>query len=135
VRTVVCDFCEAALIGHAWDCPCQDFDYSEQRMGLEPGAPVIDGSIGSWLACDACARCVRDGDREELLTRAVVSNYGPGGKPRSFAIPAALVDDLRSLHDQFWVHRRIAPTHSKRSSRRCGRCARAGSACAWSPSI
>lgn len=114
MRVVHCDFCGAALTSHAYECPCADFDYDTPRTGLEPGAPVIDGSIGSWLACDACHACIRDGDREQLLARAVITNYGrhSGG---SFKVPVAFVDDLRTLHDQFWVHRQGPPVPISRA--------------------
>lgn len=110
MRDVHCDFCNIVLTDHGWDCPARDIDYPEQRTGLDSGE-VIDGSIGSWLACDECATCVRNGDRETLVARAVIANYGPDQPLPAFAltVPRQFMDDLRDLHDQFWSHREGEP--------------------------
>jgi hypothetical protein len=110
MRDVHCDFCNVVLTDHGWDCPARDIDYDEPRTRLG-GGDVVDGSIGSWLACDECAACVRNGDRETLVARAVIANYGPSEPLPSFRfkIPRRLLVDLRDLHDQFWSHREGEP--------------------------
>ena len=105
MRVLYCDFCHAVLDvnGHAWDVPARSFDYKERRRGLGPDAQPMDGSIGNWIACDLCAACVRSGLRGDLLSRAIIGNYGL--KP----VPVNAVADLSDFLDQFWAHREGAP--------------------------
>lgn len=106
MRDVHCDFCNVVVTDHGWDCPTRDFDYAEPRTGIDSGE-VVDGSIGSWLACDECAVCVRNGDRDELAARAVVSitwHLQAFGAAQAHAREVAATS-IRELHDQFWANR------------------------------
>lgn len=104
MRELHCDFCSAVVRDHGWDCPAEDFGYSELRIGIDRRGPIVGGSYGGWLACDTCVALVRDGCREELALRSLACHYG---RQR---VPAAVLADLRSLHDQFWRHRTGPPT-------------------------
>ena len=108
-RTVYCDFCHAELTDRAWDCPARTFGYDAPRTSLDPNAhEIVDGSIGSWLACAHCVGLIRNGRRTTLSGRALVATARGLGIPPS-TIPATVRDDLRRLHDQFWENREGEP--------------------------
>lgn len=105
MRDVHCDFCNTVLGGHAWECPCEDFRYREPRTNADGTGPTIEGSLGSWLACDICAALVRNGRRENLVARALMAAYGTLNPNLRFE----RIRDVTILQDQFWSHRLGAP--------------------------
>jgi hypothetical protein len=109
-RTVVCDFCSEPLREQAWDFPADDVDYDEPRIGPNTPEPV-EGAIGSWLACEACAIQIRSGDRLALAQRSYrrLQARHPewvqlaGGRTQA-------IRNIRDTHDRFWSARRGEPT-------------------------
>jgi hypothetical protein len=101
-RVVVCDFCSLPLSLSAWDFPARDIDYGEPRVG--PGmAEAVEGSIGSWLACELCAELVSDGARDRLARRAAgrLVNLHPGWVASVGGMRSVLML-VREQHDTFW---------------------------------
>jgi hypothetical protein len=109
-RTVHCDFCNTPLRERAWDCPARDFDYEGPRASLDPSVhEIVDGSIGSWLACDTCAALIRAGQRDALAERALTTMLARLQIPRAAVMGTVVERDLRALHDGFWAHREGEP--------------------------
>lgn len=89
-----CDFCFTPDPG--WTVPVENF-----RYGVLPD----HGSLGDWLACDACAGLILRGLWSDLLRRAVA-----GLDERQGPTPAAVVDQLSLLHRQLRRHLTGLPT-------------------------
>lgn len=105
-RTVLCDFCSTDLGGSAgaWDFPARDIDYGEPRVGPDSPEP-IEGSIGSWLACDDCADLIRRGERGRLARRNVERLKRTDPDWIASIGFVAMLAETRDLHDRFWSAR------------------------------
>lgn len=104
-RELICDFCTAPVTDSAWDFPADDIDYGGPMIG--PGATEpIEGSVGSWLACDECARLVTDGRRGRLARRAVdrLNDLAPEWVAIEGYVRTIVM--ARQMHDRFWRARR-----------------------------
>lgn len=104
-RVVVCDFCSRPLGEGAWEFPARDLEYpAPGRLG--PTGPVVEGSIGSWLACPGCAELVRLGDRVALVARSLArfARVYPGAIEANGGRRVVL-ERVRDTQDRFWTHR------------------------------
>lgn len=104
-RVVVCDFCSRPLSTSAWDFPARDIDYGEPRVGPEMLGP-IEGSIGSWLACDDCAELIKRGARDQLAKRSAARflRTHPDWVTSMGGMRGVLMN-MRQMHDNFWQAR------------------------------
>jgi hypothetical protein len=109
-RVVVCEFCSEPLRESAWDFPAGDVDYGEPRIGPNTPEPV-EGAVGSWLACDPCARLIRAGSRDKLANRSF--QRLKARHPEWVLMAGGRAETLRNIrdaHDRFWSARRGEPT-------------------------
>lgn len=109
-RVVICDFCSAPLSDEAWDFPADDVDYGEPRIGPNTPEPV-EGAVGAWIACPACARLVRHSQRDKLAKRSF--RCLERKSPEWVALGGGRAETMRSIrrvHDLFWSARRGEPT-------------------------
>jgi hypothetical protein len=90
--TGLCDFC---IIGIGGSAP--EFEVEPFFVRLPTGFDFKDN--GLWAACDVCARLIRNGESEQLLSRSLLSPCRSTEDPRSALINA---ESLVLIHDRFW---------------------------------
>lgn len=109
-RELKCDFCSAP--DPTWECPARS-----HQMGvpaLEHGPGFWASSAGAWLACDECAKLVRDGHRRRLTQRSVTTF-----KAQMRGLPRSLLERATDeLHERFWANREGPPVPLSEDSKR-----------------
>jgi hypothetical protein len=91
----ICDFCSSTEIVAQHIC--------NPFVSHKDGPIVLQDKDGIWCACAECDLLIRNGQRSLLLERSwrtFKEMYG-------FTHPA-LKEELRNLHEQFWLTRKEA---------------------------
>jgi hypothetical protein len=97
---VECDFCSTP--NPTWTYPAETFT----AVGLST-EPFVQTSLGSWATCEMCHRLIQRNDRTALAIRAL--DHLIIAHPEMIFFSKELLDELRGLHEQFFLYRTGEP--------------------------
>jgi hypothetical protein len=89
-----CDFCSEP--NPTWTYPAEDFVALSSEFFTQE-------SVGPWDACEMCHRLIEHNDRTALAIRALDRLIL--ARPDMILCTTELLDELRGLHELFFLHR------------------------------
>ena len=94
----VCDFCSTP--SPAWRYPARSFITA-------PNEPLVEDTLGDWVACDECYRLIESGNAAALAVRSADAMVL--AEPKMLASYDWVKDQMTELHAQFFANRTGSP--------------------------
>ena len=94
-EAAICDFCSSPLV--AWSYDVEDF-----RVGSTEW-----GSRGGWAACDDCHDLIEKGDPRALALHSLRTFFTTNSQiPDQPEVRSHVYEHIRTVHGEFWAHKR-----------------------------